>query len=311
METAQRTNRKRYKPSPSGKRIEITDNDIFGIFEPLARYGHLTTKQLKAYDKRHITKTGNRLTDLYHESAGQYLSRFSEHFRLTDHLSLDEMYRLGPEAEAFLITRRVIPPEKWVRTTKIGGHRQWMPSRVIQLVHDHACCDVVVDIELAAPDFKNHIEIIKEAPPKTIDLSNPLRIPIPKITGVAKTVEPDGLFAINGRYYALEFDTGSESIKGIIIPKILAYREIVASGVIDDHFGIDNLTALFVTTNPTRQKHIMDAVAEIAKNRKSAMFGFACRPDLADIARVPAPDGKMYRLQYERVGFPPLQLGQK
>ncbi len=313
METAT-TNRKRYKPTPSGKRIYIEDKDIYGVFEPLARYGQPTTKQLRAHFSHRIKGsylTNNRLTDLYHEGEGKFISRLSEDVKLANHLYLGELYRLGPEAEALLIARNVIPSAPWVNATKIGGGHRWSPSRIIQLVHDHACSDIVLDIELGAPDFKNHIQIIQEAPAKTQELSSPLRIPVPKITGLAKTVEPDGLFGIHGRYYALEFDTGTESIKSVIVPKYLAYREIVAAGIIDEHLGIDNLTALFITTNEQRMRNMMDALAGIVKNKKSAMFGFACRPDLADIARVPPPNGKMYNMLYQRVGCDTLQLGQK
>jgi hypothetical protein len=39
--------------------------------------------------------------------------------------------------------------------------------------------------------------------------------------------------AVAARRIALEADTGSESIEGVIKPKIRAYREIVAAGIID------------------------------------------------------------------------------
>ena len=80
---------------------------------------------------------------------------------------------------------------------------------------------------------------------------------MPPIAGAPKWIEPDALFAINDRFFALEADMGTESIEAVIKPKIRAYREIVASGVIDDHFGIDNLRVLFVTTNEKRMRNIM------------------------------------------------------
>jgi hypothetical protein len=59
-------NRPRSQPTPSGRRILITDNDIFGIFEPLSRHAQLTTKQLVAFDRRSAKKIHDRLTHLYH-----------------------------------------------------------------------------------------------------------------------------------------------------------------------------------------------------------------------------------------------------
>ena len=115
-------------------------------------------------------------------------------------------------------------------------------------------------------------------------------------------IEPDALFAIGERFFALEADMGTESIEAVIKPKIRAYRQIVATGTIDDHFGIDNLAVLFVTTNEKRMRNMMKAVESIARNGRSTMFGFACRPDLGQFTRSPAPDGRMFREPWRRVG---------
>ena len=77
METSNRKKKRpRSQPTPSGKRTAITDNDIFGIFEPLSRHAQLTTKQIVAFDRRYESKTRNRLTKLYHEP-GEWLERLS------------------------------------------------------------------------------------------------------------------------------------------------------------------------------------------------------------------------------------------
>ena len=88
-----------------------------------------------------------------------------------------------------------------------------------------------------------------------------------------KWIEPDALFALGDRYFAIEADTGSESIESVIKPKIRAYRQIVAMGMIDDHFGIDNLRVLFVTTSEKRMRNMMAAVASIARNGRSVIVG--------------------------------------
>ncbi len=95
---------------------------------------------------------------------------------------------------------------------------------------------------------------------------------------------------------------GTESIETIIKPKIRAYRQIVATRTIDDHFGIDNLAVLFVTTNEKRMRNMMRAVESIARNGRSTMFAFACRPDLAGFTRAPVPDGRIFREPLRRVG---------
>jgi hypothetical protein len=222
------------------------------------------------------------------------------------------MYRLGDDAHALLEARGVIPSHDWVLASRIGGNSS-TPSKIIRLAHDHMASEIALDIEIGARSagapFSNHIEIIAAAPARTRSLPHSLRVAVPPIPGAPKWIEPDALFAIGERYYAIEADRGTESIETIIKPKIIAYREIVASCVIDEHFGIDNIRVLFVTTNETRMRNMMDAVASIATNGRSRMFGFAFRPDLANFTRAPAPTGRMFAQAWERVGYEPLQLG--
>jgi hypothetical protein len=136
METAKpRKHRPRSRPTPSGRHTMITDNDIFGIFEPLSRHAQLTTKQIVAFDSRHASNTRNRLTDLYHER-GEWLIRLSETLKLANSLFVDEMYRLGEDAEDLLKARGIIPSEDWVRTARVGGNST-APSRIFRLAHDH------------------------------------------------------------------------------------------------------------------------------------------------------------------------------
>ena len=131
---------------------------------------------------------------------------------------------------------------------------------------------------------------------------------MPPIPDAPKWIEPDALIGIDDRYFSIEADTGSESIEGVIKPKIRAYREIVAAGMIDDHFGIDNLRVLFVTTNEKRMRNIIAAVASIAREGRSSMFGFACRPDLGHLAGAPAPDGRLYAQPWARAGRDDMRL---
>ena len=123
-----RKNRSRSHATPTGKRTTLTEPDIFGIFEPLSRHAQLTTKQLVAFDSRYDSKTRNRLTDLFHEG-GAWLERVSESLKFANALFIDEMYRLGPDAEDLLALRGIVPAEPWARAARIGGHSA-MPSRI-------------------------------------------------------------------------------------------------------------------------------------------------------------------------------------
>ena len=132
-----RKHRSRTQPTPSGKRNALTENDLFGIFEPLSRYAQLTTKQLVAFDRRYATKTRNRLTDLYHED-GDWLVRLSEQIRVANQLfqrerwSCDEGlndasgYPADAAANRPAFPRRPEPPTPvmaWRRRTALATSR--------------------------------------------------------------------------------------------------------------------------------------------------------------------------------------------
>ena len=305
-----RKHRPRSQSTPNGRQTLITDNDILGIFEPLSRHAQLTTRQLVAFDPRHASTVRNRLTDLYHIE-GDWLTRVSESLKLANSLTTDEMYRLGKDAEDLLKARAIIPSERWVRTSRVGGNSN-APSRIFRLAHDHMASHIAIDIEIGARAakrlFRHHIAIISDAPERTRTLPKPLRIVVPPIPDAPRWIEPDALVGIDDRYFAVEADTGSESIEGVIKPKIRAYREIVASGMIDDHFGIDNLRVLFVTTSAKRMRNMIAAVASIARDGRSTMFAFACCPDLGKLVGAPAPDGSMFVQPWLRAGRDDMRL---
>ena len=311
METSTaRKRRPRSQPTSNGRQTLITDNDILGIFEPLSRHARLTTKQIVAFDRRHASTVRNRLTDLYH-AEGEWLVRLSKSLKLANTLTTDEMHCLGRDAEELLAARGIIPSESWVRASRVGGNSK-APSRIFRLAHDHMASHIALDIEIGARTakrhFRNHIEIINDAPERTRRFPKPLRVLVPPIPGAPKWIEPDALIAIDDRYFAIEADAGSESIEAVIKPKIRAYREIVATQTIDSHFGFNNLRVLFVTTNEKRMHNMMAAVASIARNGRSTMFGFACRPELRQFSGAAGPDGQMFSLAWQRVGFDPITL---
>jgi hypothetical protein len=308
--SARRKHRPRSRPTPRGKRTQITDNDIFGIFEPLSRHAQLTTKQLVAFDRRHPSKVRNRLTDLYHE--GAWLERLSERMTFANALFTDEFYRLKPDAEELLAARSIVPAEPWVKATRIGGNAK-LPSRILRLAHDHMASDIVLDIEIGARTtpgvrFRNHIEIIQQAPARTRALPSPLRVPVPPVAGAPRCIEPDALFAIGDRLYVLEADMGSESLDTIVRGKIIAWREIVACGVVDDHFGFDNLTVLFMTASEKRMRNVMAVLAGVARNRHSVMFGFSYRSLQRELLQVDTTGRTTVTASWHRVGCPALTL---
>jgi hypothetical protein len=297
------------------KRLQITDNDIRDIFEPLARHRRLTTRQLVAFGTRHPIITKARLGALWHGTEGErshWLHRVNEDILFANHLVVEDMHRLGEEAEALLVEKQIVPPEEWVANTRIGG-RSTSPSKIMRLAHDHMASDIALDIEIGARRagvaFKSHIDILRDALLATLMLDKPLKIPV-ALNGHRTFVEPDALFAIGGRVFALEADKGTESIKGVIVQKILAYREIVAAGIIDQHLGIDNLRVLFATTSAKRMRNVMDELAKIARNGRSTMFGFLADPGFESFLKAPSPSGRLLTTPWARVGNPDLILAE-
>ena len=295
--------------------VQITENDIRDIFEPLSRHAQLTTRQLVAFGLRHSSNTQKRLAELWHETEGQrshWLHRLNEELLFANHLYVEDMHRLGFEGEALLRTRGVIPAEEWGANSRIGG-KSVAPSKIIRLAHDHMASDIALDIEIGAraarAPFKHHIDILRAAPEATRNLPKPLRIPV-TVESHHTFVEPDALFAIGDRYFALEADKGTESVKSVIVPKILAYREIVADLIIDAHLGIDSLTVLFATTNETRMKNVMAELSRIAVNGRSRMFGFRTESGFGDFLRTPAPTGRLFSAPWARVGHDDLILAE-
>jgi hypothetical protein len=289
------------------KGVQITGNDIRDIFEPLARYAQLTTRQLVAFGSRHPVITKARLGELWHatqDRPSHWLHRLNEDLRLANHLFVDDMHRLGDEALALLQSSSIIPAEDWVLNSRIGG-RSLAPSRVMRLVHNHMTSDIMIDIEIGARNaglpFRNHLPLLMAAPERTRDTKTPLKIPV-TIEGRLTLIEPDGIFSIAGQHYALEADRGTESIASVIVPKILAYREIVADHVIDDHLGIDNLRVLFATTSVKRMQNMMRELKRIAANGRSAMFAFRTETRFGEFLRTPPPTGRLAHAPWARVG---------
>jgi hypothetical protein len=295
------------------KGLQITDNDIRDIFLPLTRHAQLTTRQLVAFGARHPVITKARLGELWHASEGateHWLNRLNEDVYLANHLFVEDMHRLGDGAEFLLQSKGLLPISAWVSNSIIGGKSK-TPSRIIRLSHDHMASDIAIDIEIGARGdgalFRNHIDLLLDAPQPTRALKRPLQIPV-TLDGRRTVVEPDALFAIGNRNFALEADKGTESISAVIVPKILAYREIVGNCIIDDHLGIDNLTVLFATTNVTRMKNIMGELQKIARKGRSVMFAFRAEKDFAAFLKTPAPTGRLFREPWARVGCDDLVL---
>lgn len=295
--------------------MRITDADIHDIFEPLARHRRLSTRQLVAYGSRNPIVTKARLGELWHATQSErthWLHRANEQIVFANHLIVEDLHQLGDEAHTLLVARGLIAPEEWVFNSRIGG-KSLTPSKVMRLAHDHMASDIMIDIEIGARKagvaFQNHLDILSCAPSSTRAQNRPLKIPV-TLSGERTFIEPDALFSINSHVFALEADKGTESVATTIRQKILAYREIVAAGVIDDYLGVDNLKVLFATTSQKRMRNVMSELERIARNGKSTMFGFRAEESFGDFLKAPSPTGRLFDAPWARVGHPDFNLAE-
>jgi hypothetical protein len=234
----------------------------------------------------------------------------NETIPLANHLFVEDLHRLGEEGENLLMAKGIIPNERWVAASRVGVSSS-APSRIARLAHDHMASDIALDIEIgvrrAGLAYRSHLDILKTASPAARSARRPLQIPV-LLNGERTSIEPDALFGIGSRYFALEADKGTESIRAVIVPKILAYREAVASCMIDEWLGIENLTVLFATPSMVRKRNIMAELETIARQGRSPMFGFASDPAFAAFTKAAAPSGRYATMRWARVGFDDLQL---
>jgi hypothetical protein len=125
-------------------------------------------------------------------------------------------------------------------------------------------------------------------------------------------IEPDALFAINGRYFALEADRVHEPIRAETLKrtsyfrKILQYRDVFKNRTYERVWRIPGLTVLNVTINPRHAQNIADYMRDGLKYKASWML-FGAIPELASTRHAPTPNLPLFG-DWQRVGYPPFNM---
>ncbi|MCP4184137.1 MAG: hypothetical protein GY761_12605 [Hyphomicrobiales bacterium] len=252
--------RSRFKRTPSGKRLVITERDI-DILRWLYRYRYLRAPQLILFlkpksEKRFI----ERLGDLFHETG--LIDRPKAQWQHFDARCTPMIYELTIKGLGFLESRNQLPQ----RATTLS--RQKRAGRNVQFDHAMMIVDVLVDTELAtiatpAQRFVCIDEILARATETTKAAPNPLSVPVtiqpnaafPNIKSPWKThIIPDALYGIEYfiegekryRFWALECENTSprkrRSVrKSSLLRKQAAYNALIKSGAFKKHWGIPNL----------------------------------------------------------------------
>lgn len=298
------------KPQPMRARIDLTERDLL-IFGAIDRHGKLPTNylyELTKHECRDYYTLQRRLTQLYngycdhsdhdkidfaldeegepvwtHECKPRhYLTRDWQQFNNIQARYQPAIYGLSSLAALALAER--------------GRGRRYSPERNDPFVHQFMGACVSASFELACKKaglryvHKEEILSHERCPEATRKQRNPFAIPV-----AGKSLIPDDLFAIEYperkfRFFAVEIDRNTESIdpkkpvKNSIATKVAAYETVFDGRTHHAHFGIPNLSVLFITTNTTH----MHKMLEFAKgSRRADRFLFKAFPTFGENWRVP------------------------
>lgn len=266
--------RSRFRRTPTGKRLFLTDRDL-AILRALYRYRYLRTTQLVALlrpksEKRLI----ERLGDLYHEAG--LIDRPAAQWRRYDARYQPLIHELSPKGLWYLETCGPLPARAvtFVRKDRTGTTPQFDHSMMI--------VDALVETEiatLAANDqrFVPVDEILARAPEETRLAKKPLAIPVtirpnrhlPALEAAFNTqVIPDALYGIEYliagekryRFFVLECEhrnpkSRSTAKLSSLALKRAAYEAVLQEGSFRDVYGVPNLALRLVEKGmPTSSK---------------------------------------------------------
>lgn len=249
--------RSRFKRTPIGKRIFLTDRDT-AIMRLLYRYRFLRATQLIAFLKPKSEKRLiERLGDLYHETG--LIDRPKAQWRGIDARYTPIIYELTGKGEAHLLRSAGLP----LRATALA--RRGRPGSKPHFEHAMMIVDALASTELEAQAtlgqrFVPMDEILARAPEATRRAVNPLRIPVtipqnkdvPGLhTPIVTHLIPDGLYGIEYlidgeklyRFWALECENRSPKWRSrfdlsSLALKRAAYDALIMAGLLACDFEI-------------------------------------------------------------------------
>ena len=329
MQETKRHKRSAIKAEATTGRMDITDNDRNGFFEPLTRYGFLPTRDLKAFDPRYHSRSAERLTYWFGEAAewprsDKPIIRHTPALRYS--INAQNQYRRGPAVYRALNKDKDF--QRLAEATIIGPYFD---------DHDIGLSHAVAEIELSCRKhglrFINHLEILENAPLHARDAAEPLCIPVQKISWIFEgpetltvktSVTPDAIFGIEYpegvRFFAFEYDRGNETNipvkpdlkKTTWLKKWLCY-DYLAKGALEEYLGIPKMTVLALMKSNATAKHILQDFKDIHKSFSPKFvngFVVGVAKPVGRYSMIPPPDDYLFNLEWDGVGDLPLKLSQ-
>jgi hypothetical protein len=312
MET---TKRSRFKATPTGRAIRITEYDI-AIVLLLQRYRYLPSTYIAALLK---LKTGNgahfkkALTKLRHEAG--LIDCPNPSWAAANARYRPAVYGLTKKGEALLKERGLYVPR---------------PKTGHEFNHELMVCLIQASFELGAR--KHGLRIIsaqdildnERCPRSTRFEKHPWRLPVSFLYDghpVDQFVECDGDFfgLANSEgdtlfFPGFEADRRTEPLepedydRPSIKKKLIAYRELARQRTYKQRYGLPTAVIAFVTINEQHKRSLMRVVDKITDGHGSKLFLFKSMPNFASFENFPPPTGHMLSEPWQRVGHPDFDI---
>ena len=291
----------------------ITEGDVSGIFQPLARYRYLPADYLHAFAGGSLNYLINRL-NLLARRPNLYVARPHQQRANAGANHRRLIYEITAKGMDILQLRGIV------------DQRTRSPAN---FAHELMTCQVMASFELGTRESGtrligwNDILNSKSLPEETRRSPKPYAIPVTVIIDgkpidmrIAADGSPFGVerIADGRRYYffcpGIEADCGTEPVdasdfvRSSIYKKFVQYLAIDEQGVHRTHFGFPNLYVPFITTNPTRLASMMKVLERITGGVGSRGILFKTFPAFTTYDIPPPPSGHMLTDDWQRVGYP-------
>lgn len=304
--------RKRFSRARNTGAYIISRSDV-ELLTLLSRYRYLRQTFLCSLTGRSVRSVNYALRKLFDNG---YINKPREQRRGYNTLYSPDIYELDEKGRNFLC-------EQAPEVTRLLRQKSDAPVR--QFAHAMMICDATASIEIgvraSACTFIGWQEVVARCAGK-----RPLKLPctVSHTFGGGKTVKadtfiiPDGLFGIrypNAQvsFFALEAEhynpiEPTTLNRASFLKKLLAYRDVIRSGVYKKQLNIPNLRVLVVAPTPTRIQHMVELTERMAK--QSNLFLFHDIPVQEELFKAPPPFPELFTGKWLRAGTKPARIDQ-
>jgi DNA-binding PadR family transcriptional regulator len=274
----------------------------------LARYRYLRSSFIRTFTERDKSSVNYSLSKLFDHG---YLDKPREQRRGYNSLYSHHIYELDVKGNHELLERGI----KERDITRL--YRQKTDGPVKNFAHSMMICDATASIELGVR--QSHCEFIgwQEIIART-SATNPMKLPCAishtfhntDFQRLQSFVIPDGLFGIRYpdnqvSFFALEAEHYNPIYptnlhRSSFLKKLLAYRDVIKSGVYKSQLKLPNLRVLVVAPTPARISSMIELTKQITGGTN--LFLFSDVPVQEEIFKAPPPFPELFTSEWKRAG---------